>query len=279
MTRACALGDEMRFAGSLILAALFQSLAVCVGVPDAYADLIISCAGCSSTVIGGTTMTATQSLASPNFTLSRNPNDLSGLPTFYGVSPIVLIPNNTPNGANLSVTETMTQGVSTIGSGTALCDLACSVPGYNLAPVWSGSNLLSYFGDSLLSGPPISFNSLISATQSVDPNATGYFVYVPIGGAAPTFAPGNDPTVTYSGLSAFPAGTVFVTLATGLNSNFDWLPSAAGYDSTGIANALILTGISSAVPEPSTWAMLLIGFAGIGFMVHRRKAKPALMAA
>jgi hypothetical protein len=27
----------------------------------------------------------------------------------------------------------------------------------------------------------------------------------------------------------------------------------------------------SAVPEPSTWAMLLIGFAGISFMVYRRK--------
>jgi hypothetical protein len=29
--------------------------------------------------------------------------------------------------------------------------------------------------------------------------------------------------------------------------------------------------ISAAVPEPSTWAMLLIGFAGIGFMTYRRK--------
>jgi hypothetical protein len=36
---------------------------------------------------------------------------------------------------------------------------------------------------------------------------------------------------------------------------------------------------SPAVPEPSTWAMLLLGFAGIGFMAYRRKSKPALMAA
>ena len=34
----------------------------------------------------------------------------------------------------------------------------------------------------------------------------------------------------------------------------------------------------AAVPEPSTWAMLLIGFAGIGFMAYRRKSKPVLMA-
>jgi hypothetical protein len=36
---------------------------------------------------------------------------------------------------------------------------------------------------------------------------------------------------------------------------------------------------SAAVPEPSTWAMLLLGFAGIGYMAYRRKSKLALMAA
>ena len=29
----------------------------------------------------------------------------------------------------------------------------------------------------------------------------------------------------------------------------------------------------SGVPEPSTWAMMILGFAGIGFMAYRRKAK------
>ncbi len=31
----------------------------------------------------------------------------------------------------------------------------------------------------------------------------------------------------------------------------------------------------SAVPEPSTWAMLLIGFAGIGFASYRKRRQPA----
>jgi hypothetical protein len=36
----------------------------------------------------------------------------------------------------------------------------------------------------------------------------------------------------------------------------------------------------SAVPEPSTWAMMILGFVGVGFMAYRRKSKPAaLMAA
>jgi hypothetical protein len=37
--------------------------------------------------------------------------------------------------------------------------------------------------------------------------------------------------------------------------------------------------LNSSVPEPSTWAMLLLGFAGVGFMAYRRKSKPALIAA
>jgi hypothetical protein len=43
---------------------------------------------------------------------------------------------------------------------------------------------------------------------------------------------------------------------------------AAGYPEIGITN---LTFNVSAVPEPSTWAMMLLGFAGIGFMAYRRK--------
>jgi hypothetical protein len=43
-------------------------------------------------------------------------------------------------------------------------------------------------------------------------------------------------------------------------------------------NGCVVTSLASSVPEPSTWAMLLLGFAGIGFMACRRKSKTALMA-
>jgi hypothetical protein len=33
----------------------------------------------------------------------------------------------------------------------------------------------------------------------------------------------------------------------------------------------------AAVPEPSTWAMMILGFAGVGFMAHRRRNKPAML--
>jgi hypothetical protein len=47
-------------------------------------------------------------------------------------------------------------------------------------------------------------------------------------------------------------------------------------DLTLFSTAVALT---DAVPEPSTWAMMILGFAGVGFMAYRRKSKPALMVA
>jgi len=32
---------------------------------------------------------------------------------------------------------------------------------------------------------------------------------------------------------------------------------------------------TTAVPEPSTWAMMILGFAGVGFMAYRRRRRPA----
>jgi PEP-CTERM motif len=45
---------------------------------------------------------------------------------------------------------------------------------------------------------------------------------------------------------------------------------------TAITGDLTLAG---AVPEPSTWAMMILGFIGVGFMAYRRKSKGALMPA
>jgi hypothetical protein len=37
------------------------------------------------------------------------------------------------------------------------------------------------------------------------------------------------------------------------------------------------TNAVNAVPEPSTWAMMILGFAGVGFMAYRRRNKPAML--
>jgi PEP-CTERM motif len=40
----------------------------------------------------------------------------------------------------------------------------------------------------------------------------------------------------------------------------------------------VTTGSVGAVPEPSTWAMMILGFAGLGFMAYRRKHSAMLAA-
>jgi PEP-CTERM motif len=55
--------------------------------------------------------------------------------------------------------------------------------------------------------------------------------------------------------------------------------TSGGGNSFGDGVAFDNLSFTEAVPEPSTWAMMILGFAGVGFMAYRRKSKPALMAA
>jgi hypothetical protein len=57
-------------------------------------------------------------------------------------------------------------------------------------------------------------------------------------------------------------------------------PEVASFDFVVDSLNVSVTGsVAGAVPEPSTWAMMILGFFGIAFMAYRRKSKPALMAA
>lgn len=47
------------------------------------------------------------------------------------------------------------------------------------------------------------------------------------------------------------------------------------HDTSGIST-LRIDGIASAVPEPSTWALMILGFAAVGFIAHRRNRKVAI---
>jgi hypothetical protein len=88
----------------------------------------------------------------------------------------------------------------------------------------------------------------------------------------------DNTTATYQTFFVVSASQLFsgqaVTLIGGpLGSSFEPYSDLPLYAATGTI------GPVPAVPEPSTWAMLLLGFASIGFIAYRRKSKPALMAA
>jgi hypothetical protein len=106
-------------------------------------------------------------------------------------------------------------------------------------------------------GPNISFNNVW-----ISPNLSTVII-----------APG----LTLSGFEVTDTSTAPV-------SSVDWFAFAYNGTYTGGGNFSTsdspgFAGTVSAVPEPSTWAMMILGFAGVGFMAYRKKSKPALMAA
>jgi hypothetical protein len=101
---------------------------------------------------------------------------------------------------------------------------------------------------------------------------------------------GDDNTVRVS-LGDFVREITLTSNAGLTNQGFTFTTTTAGnlsFENFGGDNlGLILDNITvdsatptqtAAVPEPSTWAMLLLGFAGVGFMAYRRKSKPAALA-
>jgi hypothetical protein len=143
-------------------------------------------------------------------------------------------------------------------------------------------------------------------TYHIDPNiATGYIYQIGLGD--PNFASVSLPNIGNSGPyslflwngtswvfdATLAANTLFNFGGTGV-SQFEVLgidPSlgldpnnpvafvtALTFEGTGTFTGT-MTPVVAAVPEPSTWAMMILGFAGVGFMAYRRGSKPALMAA
>lgn len=54
---------------------------------------------------------------------------------------------------------------------------------------------------------------------------------------------------------------------------------ASGYALGDTSSIFFATTFTTAVPEPSTWAMMILGFAGVGFMAYRRRNQTAAIAA
>ena len=161
-----------------------------------------------------------------------------------------------------------------------------SLSGAQLDNVASGTNITSSVTDFTF---PVNFiltqdaggfaigmnNPVLFATVLIGTNGSGqitswtisedYFASYPA-------VPGENPTdffATYTVTTTNTGDTVTLVA----DNDFGLAPG--GYSTgTGSFGAVVVTP----VPEPSTWAMLLLGFAGVGFMAYRRKKKMALRA-
>jgi hypothetical protein len=81
-----------------------------------------------------------------------------------------------------------------------------------------------------------------------------------------------DTTHTSSGTTTITDGSVFK-----INSFFDVFVDVS-LPAAGLSKSVGPIPLNAA-PEPSTWAMMLLGFAGLGFAGYRRLPKAAAVAA
>jgi hypothetical protein len=144
--------------------------------------------------------------------------------------------------------------------------------------VWNGTGVSSvpYTSSVITSSTTNTFTPDISVVAG-----TQYVAFVSVDGVAGA-----------AGITGMPAGTSGIADFDGWAFNNTIGPSSSTYASnvwngcqghsgplSCSQDAFLSLTFTAAVPEPSTWAMLLLGFAGVGFMAYSRKSKPALMAA
>ena len=124
----------------------------------------------------------------------------------------------------------------------------------------------TYFGVINNSGNPLSSFNLTSAADIGGFDGDGITAFGIAGN-------GTDGT-GYGGPNAFFTNN----LGTSLTVNFiNAIPGNGGTDIFSLEESVALNNIvvTPGVPEPSTWAMMLLGFAGLGFLAHRRSRKTA----
>jgi choice-of-anchor C domain-containing protein len=181
-------------------------------------------------------------------------------------------PSATPAGVNFQTINGGTMGPWTVNGSIDL-----------IGTYWNGP---SVGGNSV----DLNGNSQGGISQTFDLAAGNYVLGFYLSGN-----PDGSPETKTVGVSVGSAVDPSITFLTTLDSNhtLNYVFHTLAFTSTGDPVTLsfasqdagafgaVIGGvtISSAVPEPSTWAMMILGFAGVGFMAFRRKNKIALGAA
>lgn len=235
--------------------ALAGALAIAGGVAmpgSAHATLHGFCAGTAQCVDNGTN-SPTSSDPPANFGFTTSPGPASG-----DLWLDILTPNNVTAGPSFTLSGTLS-GTATLFSSTA----------------WTSGQLDAYLGISASPANPI--GAYLPSTQTLDSGATGFFVYQVDLGTTTLQGPSN-PNV--SPLESIISGVLpqasyivgFFNEGTAAAPDFQATANSGAIFETGAPGST--RGGGGTVPEPSTWAMLLIGFAGLGFVGYRKAKTP-----
>jgi PEP-CTERM motif len=202
-----------------------------------------------------------------------------------------------PQGATVPSTAISVNGGDT---------LTFSVPAGSAITLNGGGNIND--ADGVGAGTASSINSGAGSISGITAPNAGFLVgvFVPSGGPtgpAPTsldftssgigtsfasLSPTFDQVFFIGdGLTGDGTGTIQDFIAPGAGTLYLGISDACGYsggpscynDNSGSFTVAITdtAGVTSAVPEPSTWAMMILGFCGLGFMAYRRKQNGAAL--
>jgi hypothetical protein len=178
-------------------------------------------------------------------------------------------------------------GVGVTYSGEMQC-LNCFASNWSPASTWisppvdaappgnSGIQLIGAFGavDTLIFASAI-LNPVIAIVSLGQPGHSASFHF-----DQSFTAFGGGPSASWGGVALSSTGDIVfgseangLLMFSGLVSSISWTnPESENYYSFQV-------GTVGAVPEPSTWAMMILGFAGVGFMAHRRRNQRAALSA
>ena len=193
----------------------------------------------ASTCIDNGTNTPTP-VNPPTFGFSASPGPATG-----DLLLAILIPNNDAVPSPLTVSGFLT-GTFTLHSG-----------------VFNSGDLTTFLG--LTGSPPNPIGAYLPAAQALDPGATGFFVL--------THDFGTQTLPSNGGISNSFLSTLGQSVSPGTYITA-FLTTSAGTGTTAQSGAILETG---GVPEPATWAMMLLGFGGIGMAMRRSRRSATLM--
>jgi hypothetical protein len=154
---------------------------------------------------------------------------------------------------------------------TSASAVTIAIPG---GPFSLTNDLATFPGTELATGTTYDFTFSVTAP-------TGTLATIQI--QAQAQKSGDNEPITYDFYQGDPgSGTFLGTSSTGTNANLTFNPTVSdyyveitpAYIAEGKNNeALSGTILISTVPEPAAWAMMLVGFGGLGAALRRRSAK------
>ena len=125
-------------------------------------------------------------------------------------------------------------------------------------------------------------DNVLTITLPTDVTALGLDFATLFSSTSATFTLSNGFSQTVNNTNTNANGTQFIGFVTtsggSFGSPFDQITFTVPQGQSWVVEDVI--SAVAAVPEPSTWAMMILGFVGVGFMAYRRKPnRPALRVA